>query len=250
MRSVPDPIHILLDTLKEKEIRWIPYHLQFVVDMMYHSAFPQSPEYRQLAFSVQSLCNAFYTSKEHSGDGWESLFVLFLLARCIAPEPHNPVAGEPLVPQRWFAGEEFPHVSYNSYAKPGRLFSECKNWKDLEKGLILKDAPQLSIFYPSHTSFEVYDVIVVFSKDEKVVETYGYQCKQGKVNPDRSPDPSITCSFVLKGDSPQNSMVRRGWQTPSTADLEDFSGVFGRNWTPQAWRRLTNTIDRKAKAAP
>jgi hypothetical protein len=257
---VPAPLHILLDTSKEKKIRWIPYHLQFVMEMMYQCAFPDSPKYRQLSFAVKTLCNDFYTAKEHSGDGWESLFVLFLLVRCIVAEPHKrdgdatsslqPVAGESLLPNHWFAGTEFPHVTYNSsYNNPNRLFSACDKWNDLSEGLQLEATPQLSIFYPSHASFQVYDVIVVYSKDKKVLETYGYQCKEGKVNSKHDPDPDITRSFVLKGDSPQEGKLHRKWLTPSTTDMDVFFGESGRHWTPREWRRLSNTIERKNVAA-
>jgi hypothetical protein len=260
LRSVPDPLHILLDTDKEKKIRWIPYHLQFVMKMMYQHAFPHSSKYRQLSFAVQALCNGFYTAKEHSGDGWESLFVLFLLVRCIVAEPHkrdsdatsllHPVAGESLLPKHWFGGTEFPHVTYNSsYQNSNRLFSECDKWNDLLEGLQLEAAPQLSIFYPPHATFQVYDVIVVYSKDKKVLETYGYQCKEGKVNSKHDPDPDIIRSFVLKGDSPQESKLHRGWLTPSTTDMDGFFGESGRHWTPREWRRLSNTIERHHVAA-
>lgn len=171
--------------------------------------------------------------------------MLFLLARATAAKHQDPEAsagGDSLLPQEWFY--KSPQISFNKYCQLAKLpFTSCRTWDDLKHGLDLDNGPQISIFYPQHASFEVYDVIVLYSEDKQVHHLHGYQCTEGKANSGQKVDPEFTRSFVLKGDTPDTSSIRDEWLIPSAKHIEDFFGVSGKLWTPKEWRRLLLTLN-------
>lgn len=213
-------------------------------------AFPSSSAYRYLARELKILCSQQCDAKELSGDAWEGLFVLLLLVRAIRSmsQEHevnkygSPVPnGNSLVPGLWF--DKSPNVTFNKSIRHSILFTSCKTWNDLKAGLYLEDGPQISIFYPKHASFEVYDVIAIYSENKEIIETYGYQCKEGKANSGQHVHPDFTCSFVLKGNPPENSSKQKKWLVPGEAYIENFFGASGKLWTPKEWRRLLSTVE-------
>lgn len=114
--------------------------------------------YKKLALTVAELCESVKASKQESGEAWENLFVLFLLARCLT-HSHDNV----FVPEDWF--QENLKVFYDGPYHGKRCFGECKNWDEVKEGLTPGDDPQISIIFPTHNSFTVYDAVVVFSQD-------------------------------------------------------------------------------------
>lgn len=243
MGLVPEDLHIMLDSVPRREgedqvdvthkIRWIPYHLQFVFETMSDLDF----EFSFLAEKMRDLCNLLLETKEKSGEGWEGLFVLFLLARCLTRMPD-----ETFVPDKWFElGVPVTVVfneSYDSRKNRDVPMSECKTWNELKAGLVFDDGPQLTVLYPTHSSFEVYDVFVVYSNGGKRQSVYGYQLKEGDDSRKRKANKEIN-SLYVKGAAPQKQRTRQGWITPNDEKIDIFFGCSGKYWTPKHWRLLS-----------
>jgi hypothetical protein len=82
----------------------------------------------RMAEVMASLCRQLLESKELSGDGWEGLFVLFLLARSIAGKSD----GYFLPDKEWLTGSFADlEVKYNPYCGKTRSLGDCKNWEQL-----------------------------------------------------------------------------------------------------------------------
>jgi len=115
-------------------IRWVPYHLQFVME--YFRDNHEDVHIRDLAESMATLCNQMTLAKEKSGDGWEGLFVLVLLARCIAKRSDGL-----FLPTGWFRKDpltgEYPLIEYNNYdsgrVSSGTVLDQCRTWKELSE---------------------------------------------------------------------------------------------------------------------
>jgi len=237
LREVPAPLHILLDgcreSLGESKIRWVPFHFQYVMESLQRES---NETIRVLARAMATLCKQLYESKELSGDGWEGLFVLFLLARSIA-NFHDNV----FIPEEWFA-KGYVSVKYNPYYNAKRSLCQCKNWEQLKEGIDASEDPTISIFYRSHAQFEAYDAVVVYSKGNEIAEIYGYQLKEGKANSKQPVEQAFAKSFVIKGLPPvSTTTASQGWCIPSAEVIDEFFGNSGKHWTPQAWARLYST---------
>ncbi|CAB9524871.1 hypothetical protein SEMRO_1597_G284900.1 [Seminavis robusta] len=80
LRGMPSLLHALIDASHTdgeiRKIRWAPYHLRFVFQEL-----DLEGDYSELKSSMAELCHQVLTSKAASGDAWECLFVLFLIAR-------------------------------------------------------------------------------------------------------------------------------------------------------------------------
>eukprot|EP00522_Entomoneis_paludosa_P012124 CAMPEP_0172447224 /NCGR_PEP_ID=MMETSP1065-20121228/6574_1 /TAXON_ID=265537 /ORGANISM="Amphiprora paludosa, Strain CCMP125" /LENGTH=524 /DNA_ID=CAMNT_0013198469 /DNA_START=194 /DNA_END=1765 /DNA_ORIENTATION=+ len=233
---VPEDLLILLDSAPDmdglvQKIQWIPFHLQHVLESMGRETFDNA----RLAEKLAEFCN-IKGSKENSGEGWESLFVLFLFAYCLTGTSDGTfVLGD------WFAHGEPPKVflngPYSASNNDGRLISACKTWDELEPGMELGEAPQLSIYYPTHNSFEVYDVIVVYSENRKSQCVFGYQLKEGKATREHAAHSSMSRSFFVQGSPPRSTISKdaKGWCVPNKEVIDSFFGESGKHWTPQAW---------------
>jgi hypothetical protein len=82
--KVPTALGMLLDSVEGEAnqfdaIRWVPYHLQFVLSELSKESF----KYHRIAENLSKYCNLLKFAKEHSGEGWESIFVVVLVARCL-----------------------------------------------------------------------------------------------------------------------------------------------------------------------
>eukprot|EP00977_Amphora_coffeiformis_P026447 scaffold26586_cov107-Amphora_coffeaeformis.AAC.1 len=78
---VPKELYILVDATQNDDgitpkIRWLPYHLMYVLGQLGTSIYDKS----KLEEKLSDLCNLIKEAKEQSGKGWEGLFVLFLVA--------------------------------------------------------------------------------------------------------------------------------------------------------------------------
>jgi hypothetical protein len=195
-------------------------------------------EKSRLAQSIASLCKQLHDAKESSGDGWETLFVLFLLARCVNAQWHDAV-----LPKFAFIGDQKPEVRYNEpYDNSLRCFSQCHNWKELKDGIKPSEKPQISVYFPTHAKFEAYDVVVTFSEQNRIERVYGYQLKEGSGNSKHPVESDFFRSFVVKGDPPDETLQRAGgWCIPSGMDMDDFFGESGKYWTPKEWKKLSAT---------
>ena len=232
LRGVPEPLLLLChgcpDSLGDGKIRWVPFHLEYVMgSFARHSNFG----IRKLSTALVDLCKQLVGAKEKSGEGWEGLFVVFLLARCVAN-----ISDQLFLPQDWFADNSVT-IHYNNYFNYKRNMDQCTNWNELPEGIKATQRPTLSILYPTHAQFEAYDAIAVYSKDNKMV-IYGYQLKEGKATSNQPVHSSFAKSFVVKGASTKTFKMSDAWCIPGTKEIDSFFGPCGVHWTPQAWATL------------
>ena len=180
-------------------------------------------------------------AEEGSGKGCEVLFVLFLVARCI-----NHCHDGYFVPEHWF---ESPSIKFefNPYFNAKKPFTCCQTWEHLKEGITASKTPTVSVFYPSHSSFNVVDAIAVYSADNCFVDVYGYQLKEGKKNSSTTsiPPAEFGKSFAVKGNPPIQSQDRNGFSLPCGDVIDRFFGESGKYWTPQHWKLLTDTCSKE-----
>jgi len=234
---VPEQLHMILDTAGNGNgpsvIRWVPFHLSFVLSNLTEAG---KFSYRPIAKHMETLCDNIRESKRFSGDGWEGIFVLFLLARCLTGS-----CDEYFVPPKWFL--KTPKVLFNApyQSNDQRLFSACKNWEQLLKSVTPGVEPQLSILFPTHSQFATYDVLAVYSKDGKNQSIYGYQLKEGTASPTNFGTDDIERRFWIQGKSPNNANSKKNWEIPDKAIIDNFYGESGKHWTPEQWRKFEAT---------
>jgi len=117
----------------------------------------------------------------------------------------------------WFL--ETPRVLFNDqYKSNGRWFESCKNWEELLNGVTPGSKPQLSILYPTHSQFEMFDVLVVCSKDGENKSLYGYRLKESTH--------FIETGFWLSGKSLQDDHMK--WNCADKEAMDSFYGVSGK----------------------
>lgn len=203
-------------------VEWIPF---FMMEALLR--FSSYQGFKGLK-DIARLFAAFMDAKESSGDGWECLFVAVLLIRCWAQ-----LGDCFLVPFQLDAPCTF---SYNN------LFAgdfATQKVRDCVNGI--KDPtsfPHVAIFYPSHASFELYDVIVAHFDQWGKHHLYGYQLKEGKALPKEESLSIFEKSFVIRGQAAKESNVGKNWVRASEEQINTFFGVSGRLWTPQQWKKL------------
>ena len=234
---VPEQLHMILDTAGNENgpsvIRWVPFHLSFVLSNL---ATANAFSYRLIATHMEKLCNSIRDSKIYSGDGWEGIFVRFLLARCLTGS-----CDEYFVPSKWFL--ENPKVLFNApyQSNEQRLFSACENWEQLLESVTPGAEPQLSILFPTHSRFATYDVLAVYSKDGQNKSIYGYQLKEGTASTANFGTNGIERRFWVQGKSPKIAKSKQNWEIPGKADIDTFYGESGKHWTPEQWRKFEAT---------
>jgi hypothetical protein len=242
-KFLPEDLLILLDSAPGadglvQKIRWIPFHLRYVLEQMGQVSFGHA----RLADKLADFCSILKDSKEESGEGWESLFVLFLVAYCLTGTSDGA-----FVPVDWFEKSQseppkvFLNGPYSAADNNGRTISACKTWDQLKPGVRHGETPQLSIYYPTHNSFEVYDVIVVYSDSGKSQSVFGYQLKEGKATRGHVAHSSISQSFFIQGNPPTHTVNEdaKGWSVPNKAMIDSFFGESGKHWTPEAWKAFS-----------
>lgn len=239
----PEELGLLLDSVQPKigdlcKIRWVPYHLQFVLHCFGGASFAHS----RLAEQLSEYCNLVKDAKELSGEGWESLFVLFLVARCL-----NGKSDKTIVPNLWFeTGNEEVAVVLNNYdatLNENLQFADCKTWDEMKRGVVpVNESRCLNILYPSHNNFEVYDVIVVyFFRGKK--QFWGYQLKERKAPRKHKAHRDMVRSLFVQGSPPVETKTddEKGWTIPGKEAIDTFFGESGKHWTPENWRRFRNS---------
>ena len=236
-KLVPKPLLMLLDSAGNRDgpsvIRWVPFHLSYVLSRL---ATADSFSDKLIADHMVKLCDSIRDSKRYSGEGWEGIFVLFLLARCLTDS-----CDEYFVPSKWFV--EKPKVFFNGpyQSNERRLFSACKNWGHLLKSVTPGTEPQLSILFPTHSRFATYDVLAVHSKDGQNKSIYGYQLKEGTASIAHPATIDIERSFWIQGKSPKNAKEQDNWHIPDKTIVDKFYGASGEHWTPEQWREFEAT---------
>jgi hypothetical protein len=236
---IPTEFHAFLDATGSvpgsERVRWSPHHLEYVLTKLILDDINGD----RLADSMGSLCMSVLGSKESSGDGWEALFVLFLLARCVTQSWQEPILSgfDSLL-----ASAEQPVVLLDSpFLGKFKCYDQCECWTDLKKEIFPGKAAAISIYYPTHARFKAYDVILVISENKAIKLIIGYQLKEGSNDATQDVDPEFHQSFVLKGVSPSEPRCKSNWTIPSEHEIDKFFGVSGAHWTPKQWKKLAAT---------
>jgi hypothetical protein len=221
------PLEPLMATRKlgmEPVVEWIPFHMMEAL-----STFSSLQGLRRLEEIVR-LFNAFKDAKESSGDGWESLFVAVLLIRCWAQ----------MGDQFLFPVEFEPPCTF-SYNKPFQGNFATQNVHEFVAGIKEPHSfPHIAVYYPTHASFQLYDVIVAHFDEWHVRRLYGYQLKEGKALPKDFAMPIFEESYVIRGEAAKMAGMGRDWVRPSEQQIDSFFGVSGQHWTPRRWKQLCN----------
>jgi len=232
--DVPVQLHAFLDASSSEdgseEVRWSPHHLEYILSNLRLG----DRNDNHLSESMSKLCKMLLDSKESSGEGWEGLFVLFLLARCLTAGWQTGV-----LPEFTFATQGPLKVLYNQPYEG--VLDNCQSWDDLKCGIRPGSEPALSVYYPTHSRFGAYDAILLFTESKEIKRIIGYQLKEGKSDATQPTEREFYRSFVVKGASPNLASTRQGWHILSDNDIEKFFGVSGKYWTPKEWRRLAAT---------
>ena len=150
------------DGVKRPIARWIPYHMKVVLDTI--SQLNELPDAIRCCLAV--ICRQFGTfrsQKLESGDGWEALFIVTLLVRCMTRSFCT------LVPLHGNSGE----VCWNSPFTHDNF--GCTTVEEFVNGIPFRHDRSISVYYPSHSNFEAYDVILACWGDDGTRKLYGYQ---------------------------------------------------------------------------
>jgi hypothetical protein len=234
--DVMEPLLQLMDAAESKEkitaessiVWWIPYHMAPVL-----KEFSKTAGFELLG-EINRQFNSFMDAKTGSGDGWESLFVCVLLIRCLSGSFDEKVF--PLL-----AGWDMREctVSYNT------LFGYDVNFdtpvlEDFVGAIKCPTTfPHIAVYYPTHSQFELYDIIVVLYETKNKSCRYGYQLKEGTALPKKAGVELFSKSYVIRGDAAQTCAVKNNWIKPSTGEISAFFGESGKNWTPSRWKELS-----------
>jgi hypothetical protein len=238
--SVPDCLLELMDVDTDEDgrnyIRWVPYHMQYVLQQMSTNAL-LSDALRKCLSALANLLVAFRTAKTESGDAWEALFLIVLLSQCLCG-----IQECDLLPCTGFAASRL--VQYNA-PYHGDTFASRKV-DDFISGIPVShdepDLPAISVYYPGHAKFEVYDVIVAAWDSRGQRQLYGYQCKEGSSIPKVFANGNMFAkSFLIRGEAASKDASVRRYFTPSESHLDSFFGSSSSQWTPKAWKTLTMT---------
>jgi hypothetical protein len=210
-------------------ITWIPYHMEHVIGDC--AAVELSPDIRTALHVVSDLLIAFERGKTGGGDSWEALFVIALLIRLFTREQHPLLFIEDSILQQ-------SRVSYNKLWNWDYSFEDARSMKDLIDGMVEPEQfPHVAVYYPPHSSFAIYDVIVAVYDSKKERTLRGYQLKEGREIP---ADPGTGCckSILIRGIAARRQNELRKWVVASDDDIDGFLGTTGVTLAPKAWREM------------
>ena len=114
--------------------------------------------------------------------------------------------------------------------------------------------PTIYIFRPTNPGFPVFDVLVFYWNECKLIDVFGYQLKKGN-NPPAMKQVDAAADFqkyVLElpaegkcvwvhEDPPKSGATTGQWVVPSGDTTNAFFGESGRFWTPRHWKQLIDT---------
>ena len=236
-------IDALLDNGNGKSY-WIPCYL---MELLGNLADSIQGRFGLSQSQVVQDAKSWSTSKEESGDGWESLFLLVLWLRYVSGN----FGDVSCIPTVSFEMKTISTSLFYNYPLPAtRTISMVKNLEELQKALgeICSNHhwegnfPKVSIYYPKFAKFPEYDVFVcLWQKDVKsgvvTYDLYGYQLKEGKEIPNQPA--TLPNSYLVRGHPAVNPSERRGWTCLARPQLRSFFGVSGKRWLPEQWRELS-----------
>ena len=211
-----------------RRLLWIPSLMQAVLEVFGDSG---RISFSHILTSIADLFHTMRISKVESGDGWESLFIVVLLIRCVTGRFCDVFS----------PGQDFLNcsVSYNLLLKHSK-----GKWDDLKtvtqlQGMMTQphDFPHIAVYFPPNAKFQRVDVVVRAWKSAECYQDFGYQLKEGKNNPKKGPWKNMEC-WLIRGNHDTKVSPPSGWAVPGEDTTGDFFGVSGQFWTPTQWRNL------------
>ena len=237
------PLHQLMVYDAPHQIRWIPLHMRDVLDAFSKAGQLQVPSLRMQLRNIVECFDGFFAASNNSGGGWENLFLIPLMIRCLCVDAPSssllPINGEQIQEIGYSRVSYYPgcKVIGNKPEKTVARFIE-----DMEASLKHekhKTYPRIVICYPKEATFPIYDVIVLHFVSDREKLCYGYQLKTGSATPREKPLKHLfEESFWICGDPPGATEKRNGWTVAGQGDIDNFFGVSGKQWTPQRWKEL------------
>jgi hypothetical protein len=233
--DVPESLLQLMDVTDDGLIRWIPFHMQASLgwlNSLTGSVVQLTAELRCHLNAIVSLLSTFKDAKTGSGEAWEALFVLILLVRALTGQAH-PLLGTDEIAKHTRVAFNEPHKSISAHKLEDFVGSIPQK---------LESGPQISVYYPRHASFPLYDCfLVAWNTEGQQSHLIGYQLKQGKGLPRHNPSQLISTSYLIRGAAVQSTGAVRDWVTQSSVELNEFFGVSGKLWTPEKWKVLVES---------
>eukprot|EP00980_Cylindrotheca_fusiformis_P003372 scaffold749_cov97-Cylindrotheca_fusiformis.AAC.2 len=234
---VPEVFRELMDVdvVEKKPIAlWIPYHMaEVLLTLSRHTALPIAV--RRCLGTIHKQFQSFRNQKIQSGDGWEALFIVTLLTRCLTKSFCK------LVPLYGFDDGE---VSWNEPFNTKVDFG-CESVEEFVSGIpFSRSTKSISIYFPTHAQFQVYDIILACWDDNLERQLYGYQLKEGSTVPNKgfAMEDLFIRSYLIRGKATtKDNSIRRWAISPSDDALDDFFGAFAKYWSPKYWATLRNS---------
>jgi hypothetical protein len=224
-----------IEVVNQREVaHWIPYHLCAILYSL-SCVHRISAPVRQCLKAICSHFGTFHSHKVQSGDGWESLFVIVLLTRCLTKEfgtlvPVPAAFGDVEVPTTW----NQPFIdSVNFHAEKVDEFVGGIPVQRQEKSI--------AVYFPTNAKFQAYDVILAYWGEDKERKLIGYQLKEDSTLPkDIAMEQLFKVSYVIRGAARNKDFCTRRWTIPSDQALAQFFGDSAWYWTPKYWTALKN----------
>jgi cytoskeletal protein CcmA (bactofilin family) len=231
------PLQQLMSSSRNKKVIWIPFHMFKALDS-FGNSLPDSGPIKKILPHIISLFIGFRDAKTYSGLGWENLFLIALLIRCISS-----LFDSTLVPLDYSFYKA--DVSYNENFNSSKAFSDYGKNTDIQEFVSNFKAPRsyphIAIYAPTNAQFPVYDAFLVAHKNENEKKIYGYQLKESNDKPIVASLPCIEKSFLILGraDVKETYLNERKWTVASDKDVDIFFGESGRHWTSKEWKKLS-----------
>jgi hypothetical protein len=225
------PLLQVMDTRARKELIWIPVHL--TAALKYFATLPQLPkDFAEVLLKILQHFELFEQANDEDDQGWEHLFIITLIIRVLSNQSRAFSNRSPLLLP---ISNDFYNctVSYNSFC--GSLDGIKTSDELLQNLTVPSQLPHIAVYVPTHSNFELYDVIVVMYAADMDRQVYGYQLKQGKGSPKKAATKAFTKSFLVRGDA---KLTKSRWIVPANDEINYFFGKSGQMWTPAAWDAL------------
>ena len=238
--SVPNSLEQLMDTSDGGKMRWIPDHMVYVLRQIAEKGFEKlSDELRTLVQKIADLFDQFKGAKTYGGDGWEALFGLVLLVRILTKQSDHLIDLATFLSTNIEFTTSFNHP-INVTAK--NQFEDIKDADALMAAIPQKqEGARVAIYYPKHTSFKQYDILVVmWDAAGDRFKYIGYQLKEGKEIPSDQARSGFQ-NFVVRGKAAQKWNKLRNWEIASGDQIDSFFGSSGVHWTPKRWKELKDS---------
>ena len=248
------PLHQLMVYDAPHQIGWIPFHMRVVLNTFSQAGHLIVDSLRLQLCNIVECFDGFFAASNNSGGGWENLFLIPLMIRCLCFSAPS----SSLLP---ITKQQIQRIGYSrvSYYRTGCKVIRKKPEKTVARFIEDMEAtvkheehetyPRIVICYPKKATFPIYDVIVIHFVSYREKRCYGYQLKTGSATPREKPLKHLfEESFWICGDPPETTEKWNGWTVAGQEDIDNFFGVSGKQWTPQRWKELKEEEEAREKS--